>query len=382
MLQIYSSTLPTDQLLMQVRRRVEDPLSQQQRRAIAAAPEPAQMPQGTPILLVRAWRAFRASGYSWRWIARQIPGVLPAYLLAHTLLGLRSSLHALERSQFNVQNALKAQQRQFDKQLHELRYQQEKLQRENTHLRKKLQTLEKRTQHLNNAAAVQPPTAREGEQLSHWYSTFEEAQRGHVSQITLRQTQYISLAAPVLQALAPAPALDLGCGRGEWVQLLTGLGHPAIGVDSNPAMLQQAETTGAEVYCDDIFTFLADQPPAQYALVSSFQVVEHLPPAQLLQLLQHAWRVLRPGGMVILETPNPENLQVAAYSFWMDPTHQRPLPPPLLLHMAQHVGFVECHIQRSSPWPSDQQAPDLPQPLPKLLYAEQDYALIARKPAL
>ena len=110
--------------------------------------------------------------------------------------------------------------------------------------------------------------------------------------------------------------------------------------------------------------------------------VTGLPLEQLLRLLQSALRVLRPGGMIILETPNPENLQVAAYSFWMDPTHQRPLPPPLLLHMAQHTGFVDCHIQRSSPWPSDQQTPGLPQPLPKLLYAEQDYALIARKPAL
>lgn len=379
MLHIYSSTVHTDQLLAQVRQRCENPISPLQERA-SAAPEPAYTPQGTPILPVRAWRAFRASGYSWRWVARQVPGVLPAYLLVHTLLGLRHSLAALEQNQLNAQNASKAQQRQTDKQLHQLRHQQEKLQRENTHLRKKLQLLEKRTQHLA-AAPAQATAAAEAEQLTHWYSAFEEAQRGNVSQIAQRQTQYIPFVAPVLQALAPAPALDLGCGRGEWVQLLAGLGHPSMGVDSNPAMLQPAEAAGAEVYCDDIFTFLADQPPAQYALVTSFQVVEHLPLEQLLRLLQSALRVLRPGGMIILETPNPENLQVAAYSFWMDPTHQRPLPPPLLLQMAQHTGFVDCHIQRSSPWPSDQQTPGLPQPLPKLLYAEQDYALIARKPA-
>ena len=385
MLHIYSSTVHIDQLLVQVRQRCENPLSPLGTRA-SATPEPAYTPQSQPILPLRAWRAFRSSGYSWRWVARQVPGVLPAYLTMQTLLGLRHSLCVLEQNQLNAQNASKAQQRQTDKQLRQLRYQQEKLQRENAYLHKKLQLLEKSTQYLAAAPnqanqANQASIAAEVEQFTHWYSAFEEVQRGNVSLIAQRQTQYIPFVAPVLQAMAQAPALDLGCGRGEWVQLLAELGHPSMGVDSNPAMLQPAEKAGAEVYCDDIFTFLADQPPAQYALVTSFQVIEHLPPAQLLQLMQNAWRVLRPGGMIILETPNPENLQVAAYSFWMDPTHQRPLPPPLLLHMAQHAGFVDCHIQRSSPWPSDQQTPGLPQPLPKLLYAEQDYALIARKPA-
>ena len=378
MLHIYSSTVHTDQLLVQVRQRCENPPTPHQPQA-SVAPQPMQTPQGTPILPLLAWRAFRASGYSWRWVARQVPGVLPAYLLVHTLLGLRQNLAALEQSQRNLHSTSKAQQRQLDKQLQQLRYQQEKLQRENTHLRKRLQAMEKHAQQPATAAPQAAAADPKPGQLTHWYSAFEETQRGQLSQIAQRQAQYIPLVAPLLQALAPAPALDLGCGRGEWVQLLADLGHPSVGVDSNSSMLQPAEA--AEVYCDDIFAFLASQLPAQYALVTAFQVVEHLLPEQLLQLLQSAWRVLRPGGMIILETPNPENLQVAAYSFWMDPTHQRPLPPPLLLHMAQHVGFVDCHIQRSSPWPADLQTPGLPQPLPKLLYAEQDYALIARKPA-
>lgn len=165
------------------------------------------------------------------------------------------------------------------------------------------------------------------------------------------------------------------------MQLLDRLGHHSVGVDSNTAMLQPAEAADANVHCQvDIFTFLAEQPPEHYALVTSFQVVEHLPPDQLLQLLLHAWRVLQPGGMVVLETPNPENLQVAAYSFWMDPTHQHPLPPPLLLNMAQHAGFVDCHIHRSSPRPPNNKPPACPAPRHNCSTQTVDYAPIARKP--
>lgn len=375
--QLYSSTVHTEQLLVEVQHRCQNPPATQQ----SPARPPAQKAQGTPSLAVCAWRAFRDSGYSWRWVARQIPGVLPAYLLVHTVLNLRQTLAELEHNQLGAQSAWKAQQRQLEKKIHQLRQQQEKLQREHIHLRKRLLLAEKRAQQsLAAPQAGAHNAAASSEPLSQWYSAFEESQRGDVSQIAQRQAQYIPLVTPVLQALPQAPALDLGCGRGEWVQLLARLGHPSLGVDSNTAMLQPAEAADANVHCQDIFTFLAEQPPEHYALVTSFQVVEHLPPDQLLQLLLHAWRVLRPGGMVVLETPNPENLQVAAYSFWMDPTHQRPLPPPLLLNMAQHAGFVDCHIHRSSPWPADQQAPGLPQPLAQLLYADQDYALIARKP--
>lgn len=374
MLQLYSSTLHTEQLLAEVHHRCQNP---------PAAPQPpvstpVQKAQSTPHLAVRAWRAFKESGYSWRWVARQIPGVLPAYLLVHTVLNLRQTLAALEQNQLGTQSALKLQQRQWEKQLQQLRYQQEKLQREHAQLRKRLMLAEKHLQQGLIAPQASDTTA--SEPLAQWYSAFEESQRGDVSQIAQRQAQYIPLVTPVLQALPQAPALDLGCGRGEWVQLLNRLGHHSVGVDSNTAMLQPAEAADADVHCQDIFSFLSEQPPERYALVTSFQVVEHLPPEQLLQLLQDAWRILRPGGMIILETPNPENIQVAAYSFWMDPTHQRPLPPPLLLNMAQHAGFVDCHIHRSSPWPPDQQTQGLPQPLARLLYADQDYALIARKP--
>ena len=380
MLHLYSSTLQTDQLLAQVCQRCQNPPALQHD---SAPPRPAQAPQGTPSLPVRAWRAFRASGYSWRWVARQVPGVLPAYLLMHTLLDLRHTLYALHQNQHSAQSAWKTQQRQLEKQLQQLRHQQDKLLREHAQLRKRLLLAEKLAQHPPSAvsgAPGAPAAAATSEQLAQWYTAFEEAQRGQTSQIAQRQAQYLSLVTPVLQALPAAPALDLGCGRGEWVQLLASQGHPSLGVDSNAAMLQLADTVGANVQCQDIFAFLRATQPGQYALVTSFQVVEHLPPDQLLELLQGAWRVLQPGGMIILETPNPENLQVAAYSFWMDPTHQRPLPPPLLLHMAQHTGFIDCQIHRSSPWPQEQQTPGLPEPLAKLLYADQDYALIARKP--
>ena len=383
---IYSSTVQTDQLLTHVRQLCENPPVPHHgldgvAHMSAASAGSVPGPKGTPSRWVLALREWRSRGYSWRWVVSQIPGTVPLYVLLRTLQDLPQTLATLQHQQHSAHKTAHNQHRHLEKQIQHLREQQEKLQRDNAHLRRRLLQAEKQSanqpQPATSDSAISPVI---NERIAQWYGAFEETQRGDVSHIAQRQAQYLALVAPVLQALSRAPALDLGCGRGEWVQLLANQGHPSSGVDSNPAMLQPARAAGADVHCADLFDYLAQQPTEHYALVTSFQVVEHLPLPLLLQLLQEAWRVLRPGGMIVLETPNPENLQVAAYSFWMDPTHQRPLPPPLLLQMAQHTGFVECHIHRSSPWPVEQQAPGLPQPLPKLLYAEQDYALIARKP--
>ena len=89
----------------------------------------------------------------------------------------------------------------------------------------------------------------------------------------------------------------------------------------------------------DLVAFLHGQPDSSAGAITMFQVVEHLPLAILIDVLENCVRVLRPGGLLIAETPNSLNLRVAATTFWLDPTHQRPLHPELLQFMALHVGF-------------------------------------------
>jgi O-antigen chain-terminating methyltransferase len=118
--------------------------------------------------------------------------------------------------------------------------------------------------------------------------------------------------------------------------------------------------------------------------VTALHVVEHLPFHDVLALIDEALRVLCPGGILILETPNPENLQVAANTFYLDPTHRRPIPPALLQFVAESCGFTDIEVQRLHPRSKE----DLlaagtaagPDGLNTLLFGPQDYAIVARKP--
>jgi O-antigen chain-terminating methyltransferase len=118
--------------------------------------------------------------------------------------------------------------------------------------------------------------------------------------------------------------------------------------------------------------------------VTAFQVVEHLPFECVVALVQAAFRALLPGGILLFETPNPENLQVATYSFWMDPTHKKPIPPPLLMDLSFHAGFRDGLVLRQNPWPDwqgEEAEPTLEGQMNHRLHGPQDYALLAYKPA-
>ena len=101
-------------------------------------------------------------------------------------------------------------------------------------------------------------------------------------------------------------------------------------------------------------------------------------------LMHAAYRALVPGGILLLETPNPENLQVSSYSFWMDPTHKHPIPPPLIMDLSYHVGFRDGSVLRKNPWPQwrEQEAETgLESEVAYRLYGPQDYAILVYKPA-
>jgi SAM-dependent methyltransferase len=226
---------------------------------------------------------------------------------------------------------------------------------------------------------LQPPP-----DLGTWYQDFENHFRGSPQVIRERLQVYL----PELDASpvsVQAPLLDLGCGRGDWLALLRDAGYPARGVDTNPAALAQARQQGLEVEQADVIDCLNAQPLGSLGAVSALHLVEHLPFEHLLRLLDAAWRALVPDGLLIIETPNPENLSVGACHFHTDPTHHHPLVPAVLEFTVAHRGFTGTRILRLNP--------DLPEHclsgadaltmrLNAYLHGPRDYAVLAHQSRL
>ena len=175
------------------------------------------------------------------------------------------------------------------------------------------------------------------------------------------------------------PVGDLGCGRGEWLELLGEWGVPNQGVDLNAVNVEQMRARGLAVEEGDAVKWLQAAPEASFAAVTAFHLIEHLPFGVLLRLIQEARRVLQPGGRLIMETPNPENLAVATQTFWLDPTHLRPLPPALLELVVRHAGLEHEATLRLHP-PADDEHDIADETLRSLMTQGRDYAVIARKP--
>jgi len=211
------------------------------------------------------------------------------------------------------------------------------------------------------------------------YLDLENAVRGSTEAIQSKVSAYV----PRLQASvagAGLPVFDIGCGRGEWLALLREQGFSARGADVNDAMVGACKRAGLNVAQGDGVATLLSVPANTLGAVTCFHVVEHVPAAYVLSLFEAAYRALAPGGLLIVETPNPENLQVASYSFYLDPTHRHPLPPPLLNFMARRAGFSGIEILRLNPYPQFAEEDDAYAPLlRKLLFCGQDYGLVARK---
>lgn len=156
--------------------------------------------------------------------------------------------------------------------------------------------------------------------------------------IKARQSVYLPVVEALLQRV-PKKIVDIGCGRAEWLELLAGRGLTAVGLDLNDEFVARGQQAGLSVIKGDATDYLGQQPDQSYALVSAFHVVEHLGFEKLLTFMKEAHRVLDDGGAMLLETPNPANLVVGACNFYLDPTHERPIPSILLSFAAEFSGF-------------------------------------------
>ena len=226
------------------------------------------------------------------------------------------------------------------------------------------------------------------------YLAFEDRFRGSVEQIRERQ-------APLVAEFRDAPGaiLDLGCGRGEFLTLLREAGLDAYGIDESPELVERGRAAGLDVFRDDALTHLAGLPDKHLGGIFASHLIEHLSSDDLWSLFRLTAAKLRSGGVLVIESPNPATLTVSATTFWIDPTHRRPVHPDTARFLLEQVGFVDLKVWSQMPFPPADRLPpvavadgaepglaqveralnELIDRLNDLIYGDRDYLIAARR---
>ncbi|MDR3352046.1 MAG: class I SAM-dependent methyltransferase [Zoogloeaceae bacterium] len=251
--------------------------------------------------------------------------------------------------------------------------------------RQRIQNMERELAALQQrVAAAETQDAHPAERFdaNRLYAEFSRCFRGEDADVAGKQQPYVPMIEEVLAGRAAHAVVDIGCGRGVWLGLLAQRQIAGIGFDLNAEAVNAARAKGLDVRRENGIDWLARAPDASIDVITAFQVIEHLPPETLLAFVASAQRVLRPGGLLLCETPNPGNLRVGACNFYMDPTHQRPIPAPFAEFIARYSGFAETRILPMNPDPEAEWVAGenpLTERFNTLFYGARDYALLARK---
>ncbi|HEY5839032.1 MAG TPA: methyltransferase domain-containing protein [Pyrinomonadaceae bacterium] len=235
---------------------------------------------------------------------------------------------------------------------------------------------QRRLEDLYELAQVQTGLNEEG--LDELYAAFEDQFRGEREEIKTRLRVYL----PILErANATQDLLDIGCGRGEWLELLRESGKQGRGVDHNRVFIERCQRLGLDVVQRDAIAYLSELPDASLDAITSFHLVEHLPFKVLMQLLDEMARVLRPGSPLILETPNPENFIVGSHTFYADPTHRNPIPSATLSFLLASRGLTDIEVMHVRPWEEAKIAGDdeLTKRFNEYFYGSPDYGIVGWK---
>jgi SAM-dependent methyltransferase len=179
-----------------------------------------------------------------------------------------------------------------------------------------------------------------------FYRAFEERYYAPREVIKGLRKQYLPFTQQLAETYAGSTTFDAGCGRGEWLELMIEQGFQPVGVDLDDGMLSACTELQLPAHKGDAIAYMSSLTSESQAVVSAFHVVEHVTFEQLRKFVSEALRVLKPGGLLIMETPNPENLAVSTRNFYLDPTHQRPIPPQLLAFVAEFEGFERVKTLR------------------------------------
>ncbi|HEX8254314.1 MAG TPA: class I SAM-dependent methyltransferase [Thermoanaerobaculia bacterium] len=215
------------------------------------------------------------------------------------------------------------------------------------------------------------------------YRRLEDALRGGEAEVRADVAPYVRLAE------THQPALDVGCGRGEFLAACREAKIAARGVDTNERSVSDLRQRGFDVELAGVpecFSALAD---ASLGSVLAMHVVEHLPSDALFALFRESARVLRRDGLLMIETPNAESLAIAATDFWRDPTHIAPRHPAALTLLAREHGFEIAEVRAVHDLPEGARIPILPTDPPELqrvihavndrLFAPPDLRLVFRR---
>jgi len=213
-----------------------------------------------------------------------------------------------------------------------------------------------------------------------FYRAFEDKFRGSRAEIVDRLEVYLPFVTPLIDIYEDLSAIDLGCGRGEWLEILGEVGINARGVDLDQGMLDACIERGFVVELADALSSLRNLPDESQVVVSGFHIVEHVSFVEWRKWINEALRVLKPAGLIIFETPNPENIFVATRGFYLDPTHLNPIPPELLSFAVEFEGFSNVKVLRLQ---EDKELANSSEiRLTNIIKSvSPDYAVIGQKPA-
>lgn len=215
------------------------------------------------------------------------------------------------------------------------------------------------------------------------YFEFENAFRGPSDLIKERHKVYLPYVEETGAGSAARPILDLGCGRGEWLELLKEKDKVGLGVDSNLRMVAECLRLGLNVIQEDVIQHVKKLESDSIGLITAFHLIEHLPFHILLEFFSDCLRIVRAGGVAVFETPNPENILVGANTFYIDPTHIKPLNPHAMRFWLMSLGWDDVRVlylnsPEHGPVTASKQFKMI-ESIKMHFYSGQDYALIARK---
>jgi SAM-dependent methyltransferase len=247
-------------------------------------------------------------------------------------------------------------------------------------LDQKIETLAVRIRDLTNAPV--PSDKQQPATDKHYlYRRVEDALRGSERDVREAVAHYANLAI--------APLLDIGCGRGELLGLARERSIDARGFDTNERSIADLHARGFDVALAGVPECFANIADASIGSIAALHVVEHLPVEVLFALFRESARVLRGGGLLMIETPNAESLLVSASEFWRDPTHLAPRHPAALVLLAREHGFAVEECRALHPFPEGARLAVEPTDPPELqrvvhalndrLFADQDLRLVLRK---
>ena len=217
------------------------------------------------------------------------------------------------------------------------------------------------------------------------YLAFENQFRGTREEIRERLLEYVPLVRGAGAGAQGRELLDIGCGRGEWLEIMHDEGLAAGGLDLNHVLVQECRDRGFTVEENDALSYLRSLPDNSLGAITSFHLIEHLSFDDRVALFDESVRVLKSGGIALFETPNPRNLLVGGCNFWADPTHLRPLYPETHQFLMEYRGFCRVELLYLHPHEGEQrlpeeEAPQLAARLNEVLSCARDYTIVGYKP--